>query len=80
MNIELLKAFFMWSTIINFGLLWLSFGLCIKCADWAYKMHSKWFDISRDAFTIAIYSFLGLYKTLVIIFNVVPWAALAIIG
>jgi len=80
MNIETLQAFFMWCSIINMGLLWLSFALCIKCADWAYKMHSRWFPISRDAFNIAIYSFLGVYKLLFIVFCIVPWIALSIIN
>jgi len=80
MTIQLLQSFFMWCSIINMALLWLSFGLCIKCADWAYKMHSKWFDISRDVFTITIYAFLGCYKLLVIVFCIIPWIALSIIG
>lgn len=80
MNLETLKAFFMWCSIINMALLWLSFALCIKCADWAYAMHSKWFNISRVSFNTVIYAFLGLYKTLVIVFFIIPWIALCIIG
>lgn len=80
MNIELLKAFFMWCTLINFGLLVLSAALIIAAKEWVYKMHSRWFDISRLAFETAIYSFFGLYKCLVFVFCIVPWITLCIIG
>jgi len=80
MDIETLTAFFMWCTILNVALLLLSslFRLC--AADWIYSIHSKWFSISRETFNVAIYSFLGLYKILVIVFNVIPYVALLIVG
>jgi len=80
MTIQTLQEFFMWCSIINIGLLWLSFALCIKCGDWAYKIHSRWFNISKPAFDITIYAFLGFYKLLVIVFCIIPWIALSIIG
>ena len=43
-------------------------------------MHSKWFPLSRDAFNIALYSFLGLFKIFVLGFNLVPYVALVIMG
>ena len=80
MAIETLTAFFMWSTIINFGLLSFSSLMCIFVGGRIYRIHSKWFPISREAFNVAIYSFLGLYKILIIIFNLVPYIVLLIIG
>jgi len=75
-----LKTFFMWCTIINAGLLIISSLLCLCARDWVYQIHSKWFSISREAFNVAIYSFIGLYKIFIIVFNLVPWIALLIIG
>ncbi len=80
MNIEILKEFFMWCSIINMILLWLTFALCVQCSDWAYAKHSKWFNISRVSFNTIIYAFLGFYKLLVIVLCIVPWIALCIIG
>jgi hypothetical protein len=54
--------------------------MCTFAGDWVYQIHSKWFSISRDAFNVAIYSFIGLYKILIIMFNLVPWIALSIAG
>lgn len=80
MAIAALKTFFMWCTIINGGMLIVSSIMFMFVADWVYQIHSKWFSISREAFNVAIYSFIGLYKILIIIFNLVPWIALLIIG
>ena len=80
MNIQTLQEFFMWCTIIN-GLLYvLSAIICIFAGDWVYRMNNKWFHISRESFNVAIYSFLGFFKVLFLVFNVVPYIALLILG
>jgi hypothetical protein len=43
-------------------------------------MNHKYFSISREAFNVVIVSFIGLYKIVVIVFNIVPYVALLIIG
>jgi len=80
MDITIVRAFFMWCTIINAGLLIVSSIMCTFLGDWVYPIHNKWFSISREAFNVAIYSFIGLYKIFILIFNLVPWIALVIIG
>ena len=80
MDMFTIKTIFMWSTIINVLLLVVSFLICAYAREWVYGMHSKWFPISREAFNIAIYSFMGLFKIFVILFNLVPWIACAIAG
>lgn len=80
MALETLRSFFMWCSIINFGLLMLTFLLCVTAADWTYKIHGRWFSLSRGTFDAILYSFLGFFKLLVIVFNIVPWIALCIIG
>ena len=80
MNIQVLTSFFMWCTIINGGLLILSTIMIIPAEDLIYRIHSKWFSFSRETFNVAIYSFLGLYKIAILVFNLVPWIALLIIG
>lgn len=80
MDIDTVRAFFMWCTIINGALLMLSFVICICAGNWAYRMHSKWFPISREAFNVAMYSFFGLYKMFILGFNLIPYVALLIVG
>jgi len=80
MDITTVRAFFMWCTIMNGALLVLSFLICACAGDWVYLMHSRWFPISREAFNLAIYSFIGLFKVFVLVFNLVPYIALVILG
>ena len=80
MDIATVRAFFMWCTILNGGLFILSFLICVFAGDWVYRMHSKWYPISRDAFNVALYSFVGLFKIFILIFNLVPYIALVIVG
>lgn len=80
MNIQTLTKFFMWCTILNLGLLIFSFLMLAFAGDFVYMMHGKWFPMPRERFNAVIYSFIGFYKIIVIVFNVVPWIALAIIG
>jgi hypothetical protein len=80
MDIDSIRAFFMWCTILNFALLLLSSLVCICAGDWVYTIHSKLFSVSRETFNVAVYSFIGLYKILVIVFNLIPYIALSIIA
>ena len=80
MDIQTLTTFFMWCTIINGGLLilWVLFFMCAP--DLVYLTQSKWFPISRETFNVVFYSFLGLFKIVFLVFNVVPYIALLIVG
>ena len=80
MDIAAARAFFMWCTILNGGLLIVSFLICAFAGDWVFRMHGKWYPIPRDAFNLAIYSLLGLGKLFVVMFNLVPYLALVIVG
>jgi len=80
MDIDCIKAFFLWCTILNVALLLLSSLFCICAGDWIYRIHYKLFSISRETFNVLIESFIALYKILVIVFNIIPYTALLIIA
>ncbi len=80
MDIETLTAFFMWCTIINGAMFVVSAAVCILARDFVYRVHSKWFSMPRETINVAIYSFIGLFKIVFIVFNVVPYVALLIVG
>ncbi len=79
MSIEMLTKFFMWCTILNMGLLMFSFLILAFAGTFVYRIHSKWFPMPRETFSVVLYSFIGIYKILVFVFNIVPWVVLAII-
>ena len=80
MDAQTVRDFFMWCTIINGALLLLTFVICASAGDLIYRVHSKWFAIPRQTFNGVIYSFLGLYKVLFLVFNLAPFVALLIVG
>ena len=80
MCVETLTRFFMWSTILNGALLVLWTTMLILAPDLVYRMQSRWFPIPRETFNVVIYSFLGLFKIVFIVFNIVPYVALLIVG
>ncbi len=78
MNIVTLRTFLMWCTILNVGLMALAFLVLALARDWVYRMHSRWFPMPREAFNVVIYSFLGVMKLFVWVFNIIPLLALVI--
>ncbi len=80
MQIEMVRAFFGWCTIINGVFVLFSFLMCAIASDWIYRVHSKWFPISREAFTLTLYCFIGGMKLIFFMLNLVPYVALVIVG
>ena len=58
----------------------LSVIMFILVPDFVYRMQSGLFPVSRETFNVIIYSFLGLFKIVFLIFNVVPYVALLIVA
>ena len=76
MTIQMLRAFFGWCTVINGALLIWATLFCILAGDWIYRIHSRWFPMSHQAFTLVSYCFIGGMKIIVLMFNLVPYIAL----
>ncbi len=79
MNIDQLTAFFMWCTIINGGLLVFWSPWLLVCPGLVYRVHTLCFAMSRETFNVVVYCFVGAFKILWIVFNLVPWLALEIV-
>ncbi|MGD9021314.1 MAG: hypothetical protein PVF46_05910 [Lysobacterales bacterium] len=80
MDIQTLTEFFKWCTIINAGLMILAGVIFLLVPDFVYRVHTRWFNISRDNFDAICYSVFAFYKIVFIVFNVVPWIVLELIG
>ncbi len=80
MSIQMLTRFLMWCTLLNMGLLIVLFLVLAFAGDFVYKMHGRWFPLTRETFNAVIYSFLGGYKIIILAFNLIPWIALTIVG
>lgn len=78
MNIAILKEFFMWMTVVNFGLLLWSAIMCMLAKGFIYRVHGKMFGLSQDTISAMLYGFLGVYKIVFIVFVLAPWIVLTI--
>jgi hypothetical protein len=79
MDIEILTSFFKWCTIMNVTLLILWTGTFMLMPDFVYRTQYKWFPVPRETFNVVMYSFLGLFKIMFLVFNVIPLVALLIV-
>lgn len=80
MTIEVIRSALAWCIVINWGLLLWWFLFFILAHDWTYRIHSKWFDLSVEKFDAIHYAGMALFKTGIILFNLVPYLALRIVG
>ncbi len=46
----------------------------------AYRLHGRFFPMPRETFNVVIYTLLGMYKIIILAFNIIPWIAISIIG
>jgi hypothetical protein len=80
MNVEVLRRFLLWCTVINYGVLILWFLLFILARSWMQRIHGRWFRLSAEQFDGIHYAGMAIYKIGVLLFNLVPYVALCIVG
>lgn len=80
MDTQTLTRLVMWCTILNGALFLVWVVVSITARDLVYRMQSHWFPMPRETFIVVFYSFLGLFKIVFLVFNVVPLVALLIVG
>jgi len=78
MNMQTLETFLMWCTVLNGGILLLWTAFFLFAPDFLYRTQNKWFPIPRETYNTVMYSFLGFFKLVFLVFNVVPYLALLI--
>lgn len=72
-------SFFQWMTIINISILVISFVLFTAFKKTVYGYHSRLFGIDESQVAVISYQYFGIYRLLVIVFNIVPYVTLYII-
>jgi len=80
MDIQTLTTFFMWCTVINASIFIFWTVFLLFAPDLVYRIQSKWFPIPRETYDVVIYSFLGFFKVVFLVFVVVPYVALLIVA
>ena len=80
MTLVMLRKTLAWCAVINVGLLLWWFLFLILAHDWTYRFHTKWFKLSVEQFDTIHYKCMALFKTSILVFNLVPYFALGIVG
>ncbi|HUU40717.1 MAG TPA: hypothetical protein VMW42_07245 [Desulfatiglandales bacterium] len=80
MTIDIIREMLLWCSIINLGLLFVSFFIFWAAHDWIYRFHGKWYKISVETFDTVYYAGMAFYKICILLFNVTPYLALSIAG
>ena len=79
MSLQIVKDVLLWCMIINAVMLMLWFLIFAVGRGFIYRMHTRWFAMSEETFNAIHYGGLGLFKIIVLVFNIVPYVALLIL-
>ena len=80
MTMEIVRDTLAWCAVINLGLLLWWFLFLTVAHDWTYRLHGKWFKMSRENFDAIHYGGMAAFKLGILLFNLVPYLALRIVG
>ncbi|WP_407066931.1 DUF6868 family protein [Hohaiivirga grylli] len=59
--------------MINLAIVTLYFLIFVSMHDALFRLHSRWFRLSRGAFDLVLYSCLAFYKIATLLLFVVPY-------
>jgi hypothetical protein len=80
MSLAIVRNALLWCTIMNYALLVAWFLLYLFPHEWMYGIWRKWFHLSNEQFDALNFAGMTLYKLGIILFNLVPYLALLIVG
>ena len=80
MTLEAVRAILAWCTVIDLILFVWWFVFFALAHDWMYRLHGRWFKISVETFDTLHYAGMALFKMAILLFNLVPYLAMRIVG
>lgn len=80
MTFETTRAVLAWCAVINMGLLLWWWVFFVAAHDWMYRRHCKWFKLSVERFDAIHYAGMAIFKSAIVLFNLVPYLAMRIVG
>jgi hypothetical protein len=79
-TIDLVKSFLLCGLGLAYALLMLWFVLFVSFHDAVYRLHTRWFRLSVDAFDAVNYGGMAAWKIGSLLLFAIPWLALACVG
>ena len=80
MGMATLTHFLLISLLINVGLVWFMAVACLLFADSLYAIHARWFPMPREDWNRSMFMVIAACIILVIMFNLLPYLALLVVG
>jgi len=78
MTLDALTTFLGWCLIFNVAVMLISIIAITAFKKSVIRIHSKMFDMNPDDLPVIYFNFIGNYKLIVYVFNLVPYVALKI--
>jgi hypothetical protein len=79
MSLDTARGFFLWCSVINYGMLLVWVGLVTIGRERMYRLWARWFPLPREYFDALNVGGIALYKIGIFLFNIVPCIALYLV-
>ena len=80
MDVATLTTFLGWCTVLNFGMLILASLIVMMGRKRVATMHSAMMGVDEAELPVQYFSWLGNYKMMIYVFNLMPWVALKLMA
>ncbi|MGH9764640.1 MAG: DUF6868 family protein [Blastocatellia bacterium] len=80
MNVDMARNALLLCSVIDYGLLILWFLLFMLPHQWMYRLCRRSCGLTSEQFDAVNFAGIVLFKILIILFNIVPYVALRIVG
>ena len=80
MTVHILREVLGWCAVINMGLLLFSAIFVVLLRGPISRIHAKMFNLDESDLSLAYFQYLAQYKIAIIVFNIIPYFALRIVG
>ncbi len=78
MTITTLRDLLIWSLVFNYVILMVWFIAITVAHDGVYRLHTRWFGMSRETFDAIHYGGMAVYKIGILLLNLAPLVAVLI--
>jgi len=80
MSVETVRIFLLGCSVINYAILLVWFLVFVFAHDWIERIHGRWFRLAPEQFDTMHYAGMSLFKIGILLFNLVPFVVLTILG
>ena len=79
MSLDTARSFFLWCSVINYGILAFWALITLSWREGLYRLWSRWLPLPQAQFDALNFGTMILYKTGILLFNIVPCIALYLV-